>query len=123
MVHVSVPAATSQSASVSDATAPAGIGSVISAPAGRSDGPAFVSVSVYVVVAPATTAKTTSSLTRDRSAMGSTVVPCESPLSDPSGSGVVEETEAVLESEPSTVVVTTTSTVASAPAAIVPRGM
>ncbi len=67
-MHVNVPAAITQSGSDSDPTVPAGIGSEMTAPAGSSDGPLFVTVIVYVVEVPATTDATPSVLAIARSA-------------------------------------------------------
>ena len=56
VVHVNTPAAIAQSASDSEATVPAGIGSLTTTPAGSTDGPLLVSVIVYVVDVPASIA-------------------------------------------------------------------
>ena len=65
---MNVPAAMAQSASVSEPTVPAGIGSETTTPAGSADGPLFVTVIVYMVEVPAITDATPSVLVIERSA-------------------------------------------------------
>ena len=72
-MHVNVVAVSVQSASVSEATVPAGIWSVTTTPAGTSDGPLFVTVMVKVVDEPGLTVVTPSVLSIDRSAEAVTV--------------------------------------------------
>ena len=111
-----------QSASVSEPTVPAGIGSETTTPAGSSDGPAFVRVIVYVVDVPATIVATPSVFVIPRSAAEVTVVSMITSLFASAGSGVVAVTDASFVMTATTVGVATTVIVATAPVASAPSG-
>ena len=122
MVQEKLSAPTVQSASVSDPVVPAGIGSVITTPAGSIDGPLFVSVIVYVVEVPAEIEATPSVLVMARSAAAVTIVLSLAVSLAGTGSGVVDVAVAVSVISPSIVVARMTATVTDAPLTITPTG-